>query len=106
MQPNREALESYSKESWKQVSNIQNPTHGTLAGAIADEKLIPSLSKIIKMWVEESYGVQCGLETGSIRLIGKYADRKLAPFKPSEWHWVVKEGVKTLNEYYWYLLLL
>ena len=46
-------------------------------------------------------GVQCGFETGSIRLIGKYADRKLAPFKPSEWHWVVKEGVKTLNENYW-----
>ena len=35
------------------------------------------------------------------RLIGKYADRKLAPFKPSEWHWVVKTGVKTLNEHYW-----
>ena len=46
-------------------------------------------------------GIQCGFETGSIRLIEKYADRKLAPYKPSEWHWVVKEGVKTLNENYW-----
>ena len=39
-------------------------------------------------------------ETGSIRLIGKYADRKLAPYSPSEWHWVVKTAVKTLNENY------
>ena len=41
------------------------------------------------------------LKWASIRLIAKYADSKLAPYKPSEWHWVVKEGVKTLNENYW-----
>ena len=46
-------------------------------------------------------GIQCGFETGSTRLIEKYADRKLAPYSPDEWHWVVKEGVKTLNENYW-----
>ncbi|MBD0300538.1 MAG: radical SAM protein, partial [Nitrososphaera sp.] len=46
-------------------------------------------------------GIQCGFETGSIRLIGKYADRKLAPYKPEEWHWVVKTAIKTLNENYW-----
>ena len=36
-----------------------------------------------------------------MRLIGKYADRKLAPYSPDEWHWVVKEGVKSLNQNYW-----
>ena len=40
-------------------------------------------------------------KTGSIRLIEKYADRKLAPYQPEEWHWVVKEAVKTLNENHW-----
>jgi radical SAM superfamily enzyme YgiQ (UPF0313 family) len=78
-----------------------NPTHGTLAGAIADEKLLPNLSKIMKAGPDNMIGVQAGLETGSLRLIGKYADRKLAPYDPSEWHWVVKEGVKTMNENYW-----
>jgi radical SAM superfamily enzyme YgiQ (UPF0313 family) len=101
MQPNREALEELFKGIMETGVEHTNPTHGTLAGAIADEKLIPSLSKIIKSGPGNHIGVQCGLETGSIRLIGKYADRKLAPYKPSEWHWVVKEGVKTLNEYYW-----
>jgi radical SAM superfamily enzyme YgiQ (UPF0313 family) len=101
MQPNREALEDLFKGIMEMGVEHTNPTHGTLAGAIADEKLIPNISKIIKSGPKNHIGVQCGFETGSIRLIGKYADRKLAPFKPSEWHWVVKEGVKTLNEYYW-----
>jgi radical SAM superfamily enzyme YgiQ (UPF0313 family) len=101
MQPNREAIEELFKGIMDTGIEHTNPTHGTLAGAIADERLIPNVSKIIKSSPDNFIGIQCGLETGSIRLIGKYADRKLAPFKPSEWHWVVKEGVKTLNEHYW-----
>jgi radical SAM superfamily enzyme YgiQ (UPF0313 family) len=101
MQPNREALEDLFKGIMETGVEHTNPTHGTLAGAIADEKLIPNISKIIKSGPKNHIGIQCGFETGSIRLIGKYADRKLAPFKPTEWHWVVKEGVKILNEHYW-----
>jgi len=101
MQPNREAIEELFKGIMDTGIEHTNPTHGTLAGAIADERLIPNISRIIKSGPENFIGIQCGFETGSIRLIGKYADRKLAPFKPSEWHWVVKEGVKTLNEHYW-----
>lgn len=101
MQPNREAIEELFEGIMDTGIEHTNPTHGTLAGAIADERLIPNVSKIIKSSPDNFIGIQCGLETGSIRLIGKYADRKLAPFRPSEWHWVVKEGVKTLNEHYW-----
>ena len=101
MQPNREAIEELFKGIMDTGIEHTNPTHGTLAGAIADERLIPNVSKIIRSGPENFIGIQCGFETGSTRLIGKYADRKLAPFKPSEWHWVVKEGVKTLNEHYW-----
>lgn len=101
MQPNREAIEELFEGIMDTGIEHTNPTHGTLAGAIADERLVPNVSKIIKSSPDNFIGIQCGLETGSIRLIGKYADRKLAPFRPSEWHWVVKEGVKTLNEHYW-----
>jgi radical SAM superfamily enzyme YgiQ (UPF0313 family) len=101
MQPNREALEELFKVIMATGIEHTNPTHGTLAGAIADERLIPNISKTIRASPENHIGIQCGFETGSIRLIGKYADRKLAPFKPSEWHWVVKKAVKTLNENYW-----
>ena len=101
MEPNREALEELFTAIMSTGVEHTNPTHGTLAGAIADEKLIPNISKIIRSGPENLIGVQCGFETGSLRLIEKYADRKLAPYRPEEWHWVVKEGVKTLNENYW-----
>jgi len=101
MEPNREALEELFKAIMSTGIERANPTHGTLAGAVADEKLIPSLSKIIKTGPNNYAGIQCGLETGSIRLIEKYADRKLAPYQPEEWHWLVKESVKTFNENYW-----
>jgi radical SAM superfamily enzyme YgiQ (UPF0313 family) len=101
MEPNREALEELFKAIMSTGIKHTNPTHGTLSGAIADEKLLPSLSKIIKAGPGNYIGVQCGLETGSRRLIEKYADRKLAPYKPEEWHWLVKESVKALNENYW-----
>lgn len=101
MQPNREALEELFKGIMETGIEHTNPTHGTLAGAIADERLIPNISKIIRSGPDNFIGIQAGFETGSTRLIGKYADRKLAPFRPDEWHWVVKTGVKTLNEHYW-----
>ena len=101
MQPNREALEELFTGIMATKVDHTNPTHGTLAGAIADERLIPNISKIIRARPDNHIGIQCGFETGSIRLIAKYADRKLAPFKPAEWHWVVKTAVKTFNEHYW-----
>ena len=101
MAPNREALEELFEAIMSTGVNHTNPTHGTLAGAIADERLLPNISKTIRSSASNLTGIQCGLETGSLRLIEKYADRKLAPYAPSEWHWVVKEGVKTLNENYW-----
>lgn len=101
MQPNRDALIELFKAIMGTGVSHTNPTHGTLAGAIADEQLLPKISEIIRSGPDNHIGIQCGFETGSIRLIGKYADRKLAPFRPEEWHWVVKTGVKVLNEHYW-----
>ena len=101
MAPNREALEELFAAIMSTGVSHTNPTHGTLAGAIADERLIPNISRIIKASPSNLIGIQCGFETGSMRLIEKYADRKLAPYAPSEWHWVVKESVKTLNENHW-----
>jgi len=101
MEPNREALEELFTAIMSTGVKHTNPTHGTLAGAIADEKLIPNISKIIKSGPDNMIGIQCGLETGSLRLIEKYADRKLAPYQPEEWHWVIKESVKTFNDNYW-----
>ena len=101
MEPNRDALIELFRGIMDAGVEHTNPTHGTLAGAIADDELIPRLSEIIKAGPSNHIGIQCGFETGSIRLIGKYADRKLAPYKPEEWHWVVKTAVEVLNRHYW-----
>ncbi|MFQ5940181.1 MAG: B12-binding domain-containing radical SAM protein [Nitrososphaerales archaeon] len=101
MEPNRDAIIELFQAIMDTRVEHTNPTHGTLAGAIADEELIPRISKIIRAGPNNHIGIQCGFETGSIRLIGKYADRKLAPYKPEEWHWVVKTGVKVFNQHYW-----
>ena len=101
MEPNRDALIDLFRGIMDVGVEHTNPTHGTLAGAISDEELIPRLSEIIKAGPDNHIGIQCGFETGSVRLIGKYADRKLAPYKPEEWHWVVKTAVEVLNRHYW-----
>jgi hypothetical protein len=94
MEPNREALEELFTAIMSTGVEHTNPTHGTLAGAIADEKLLPNLSRIMKAGPDNMIGVQAGLETGSLRLIGKYADRKLAPYDPSEWQLGCKRRCK------------
>jgi radical SAM superfamily enzyme YgiQ (UPF0313 family) len=101
MYPNREALEELFTGIMATGVEHTNPTHGTLAGAISDERMLPNLSKIIRAGPNNHIGIQCGLETGSTRLIQKYADRKLAPFRANEWHWVVKQAIKSFNEHYW-----
>ena len=93
MEPNREALEELFTAIMSTGIKHTNPTHGTLSGAIADERVVPNISKITNAGPDNLTGIQCGLETGSMRLIEKYADRKLAPYQPEEWQWVVKEGV-------------
>ena len=52
MEPNRDALEELFTAIMSTGVKHTNPTHGTLAGAIADEKLIPNLSKIINASAE------------------------------------------------------
>src|SRR5205809_6469000 len=84
MQTDRDAIEGLFRGIMATGVEHTNPTHGTLAGAIADERLIPNVSKIIRASSSNHIGIQCGFETGSVRLIGKYADRKLDPYKPAE----------------------
>ena len=53
MEPNREALEELFSAIMSTGVEHTNPTHGTLAGAIADEKLLPNISHTIKAGPEK-----------------------------------------------------
>jgi len=87
--------------SFKGVTH-SNPTHGTIAPVIADEKLLPRLSPILKAGPDNWIGIQPGLETASGELLAKYMRNKMLPFSPSEWSKVVLEGTRTFNENYWF----
>jgi radical SAM superfamily enzyme YgiQ (UPF0313 family) len=71
MQPNRDALIELFKAIMGTGVSHTNPTHGTLAGAIADEQLLPKISEIIRSGPDNHIGIQCGFETGNLRHSGQ-----------------------------------
>ena len=103
MYPNAEAI----KELFKAVMSVPgvrhaNPTHGTLAAALADPQLVADVTKIVKGGPNQWIGIQTGLETGSTSLVAKIMPRKLKPYSPEEWREVVMGGLKVFNKNYWY----
>jgi len=99
--PNREAVLNLFKEIMKEV-NDANPTHGSIAPVVADPKLLPELSRILKASPRHWIGIQPGLETGSPSLIERHMRNKVKPFSPEEWPYVVLEGTYAFNSNYWF----
>ncbi len=79
-----------------------NPTHGTIAPAVAEPEMISKLSKILRASHEHWIGIQTGLETGSGQLLWNYMRNKMKPFSPDEWFDVVINGTAILNQNYWF----
>ena len=103
MMPNSDAI----KDLFKAIMSVKgvthtNPTHGTLAAALADPQLVADITKIVRGGPDQWIGIQTGLETGSTRLVDKIMPRKLKPYKPEEWREVVMGGLKVFNDNYWY----
>lgn len=101
--PNRDAL----FELFSTVMNIDgikhsNPTHSTVAPAVADPEMLVGVSKILRASPDRWIGIQPGFETASPRLIKKYMPHKAKPFSPEEWPEVLFEGTRILNENYWF----
>lgn len=103
MMPNSDAI----RDLFKAIMSVPgvthtNPTHGTLAAALADPLLVKDITKIVRGGPDQWIGVQTGLETGSTRLVEKIMPRKLRPYRPEEWREVVMGGLKVFNDNYWY----
>ncbi|MEM3884376.1 MAG: radical SAM protein [Nitrososphaerota archaeon] len=101
--PNRDALvELFSSVMSVPGIRHSNPTHGTVAPAVADPMLIHQLSKILRGSPEHWIGIQCGMETGSGSLLARYMPLKAKPFSPEEWPEVVINGTAIFNMNYWF----
>ncbi len=99
--PNAEAVVELFEAARKYTKNI-NPTHGAVAGALANPEMIKKISEIVDAGPNRWVGIQVGLETASPKLIGKYMNNKMKPFSPDEWPWVLLNGTYVLNKNYWF----
>jgi len=99
--PNAEAVIELFEMAVKYTKNV-NPTHGSIAGALANPGMIKEISRIVGANKRHWVGIQVGLETASPRLIGMYMTNKMKPFSPEEWPWVALNGTYVLNKNYWF----
>lgn len=77
-------------------------THASLVNFAIQPDVIEALTKKLRKHGIDYYGCQPGLETGSFRLMGRYMRGKVYPRDPEEWHEVVYEALKVMNENKWY----
>jgi radical SAM superfamily enzyme YgiQ (UPF0313 family) len=77
-------------------------SHFALSSVVSAPSLIKDLSRILDvkpdgLWMSG----QCGIETGSPKLIRTLMAGKAKPFAPEEWPQVVEKGFSILNENNW-----
>jgi radical SAM superfamily enzyme YgiQ (UPF0313 family) len=77
-------------------------SHLALSSVVSAPNLIKDLSAIIGVKKDGDWlSGQCGIETGSPRLIRELMAGKVKPFEPEQWPQVVNDGFKILNENNW-----
>lgn len=105
MVPNRDAV----VELFEQMHSLPNVwfvgcIHLTYSSALADPEIVPRISKINRFGPNFWGGIQTGLETASARLIKRHMPWKVKPFSPEEWPRLVRDGIKHLNDNYYFAL--
>ncbi len=103
MRPNKDAIIDLFKEL-KSIKNVDyvGTMHLTFSSAMAEPQCITQMSEINHFGPSRWTGIQTGLETASSRIIEKHMSWKVKPYSPDEWPWVVREGIKLLNENYYF----
>ncbi|NJE00548.1 radical SAM protein [Thermococcus sp. JdF3] len=99
--PNVDAVVELFETARKYTRNV-NPTHGTVAAALAAPDMIEAISGIVDAGPNHWVGIQVGFETAAPELIGRYMNNKMKPFSPEEWPWVLLNGTYVFNRNYWF----
>lgn len=95
------------KELFKKVYQYQGVksiaiSHFALSSVASAPDLMEDLSSIIEVGEESDWmGGQCGIETGSPRLIRNLMAGKAKPFAPEQWPKVVEDAFHILKENNW-----
>ena len=103
MIPNKDAIIQLFREM-KSLPNVNyvGTIHLTFSSACAQPECVRKMSEINNFGPDRWNGIQTGLETGSARMIRKHMPWKVKPFSPEEWSQVVYDGIKLLNENYYF----
>jgi len=103
MRPNKDAVVELFKEL-KSIPNVDyvGTMHLTFSSAMAEPQCITKMSEINHFGPGRWTGIQTGLETASSRMIKMHMSSKVKPYSPEEWPWVVREGIKLLNQNYYF----
>ena len=103
MIPNKDAVIDLFKEL-KSIPRVDyiGTMHLTFSSAIAQPECITKMSEINNFGPSRWTGIQTGLETASTRMMKMHMSWKVKPFTPEEWPRIVREGIKLLNENYYF----
>lgn len=99
--PNEEVVIELFERVLKKV-RFANPTHGTVAGALAAPKILKRVAELNRACSTRWIGIQVGFETASPELIKKVGNNKMKPFRAEEWPWVILNGTYAFNKFYWF----
>jgi len=87
-------LNKLAKKYYKEVGW----SHASFAAVACKPKLIEKLSDIICDENQRWWGVEMGIETGSVRLAKKIMPAKAKPFKAEEWPEIVVQGAGIMKD--------
>ncbi len=77
-------------------------SHVSCASSIVLKDAVKYISEIQGLSERKPLFPQVGLESGSPRIVSKYFNGKVYPWKAKDWPWVVVEASKIFNDAYWY----
>lgn len=102
-EPNREAICTLYEELLS-VDGIQKvgATHMSLAAIVRAPDLIADIADLNGLGPDNWTGVQPGIETASPKLVKQHIGGKPAPYPPEKWPDIVAEGIRILNDNYFY----
>lgn len=101
--PNRDAI----VELFREIKNLKGAetvgsTHWTLSSVVAAPEVVRDIANLNRLGPGKWLAVQPGLESAAPRIVKQWLALKVKPFSNEEWPWVVREGVRILNENYFF----
>lgn len=82
----------------KQNHKLITFTHATIAAAASAPDILKQIAEELELGRNNLSGFQVGLETGSPRLVEKYARNKAKPWSPEQWPEVAERGFAAMTE--------